>query len=513
MKSTIQPPLTSHTITPTKPEINVRSGTKVLIVDLNNFATFPTLAIGLLTASLRNAGFNTEVISPLAHNVPAAQREKKESVLDHWKRKLHLSNQPSLLLIRNSARRVRSYWRSRPHPQVLKVYAKVLETQPDIILLSSYLQHYRTVIKLGRLAKKKGIPLLLGGPVFNLKNTAEAWLNIPGLTAIVGGEVDLSLPAIVTTAIERKHLLQFNGVILPDGRRSPPAPPLRDLDSIPVPDFTDFPWDRYQVKIIPLIAGRGCQWAECVFCNDVYSVNGRMFRPRSIEMVLHEMEELARRHQTTTFFFLDLKLNSYPDLWRGIISGIQHRVPGAQWIGTVHVDSRKDNGLSSTDLRAAAASGMRRISFGLETGSQRLLDAMKKGSTVEENSRFIHDAHAAGLSVRCTMFRGFPGETAEDLELTAAFLQKHAQLIDRIRFNDLSIHEGTPLYDKVVANSGLYPEIKITRQDDINSRLHYKEKTAPTKAYKKALSKTLAIVHKINKQPIRSAARAFDGLM
>ena len=71
---------------------------------------------------------------------------------------------------------------------------------------------------------------------------------------------------------------------------------------------------------------------------------------------------------------------------------------------------------------------MRRVSFGLETGSQRLLDAMQKGSSVEANSEFIRNAHEAGLSVRCTMFKGYPGETAEDLEATADFLERHATL-------------------------------------------------------------------------------------
>ncbi len=504
---------TSPQIQTSRPISNSRIKIKALIVDLNNFSTFPTLAVGILVAAMRNAGYNAEVISPLAHDVPAAEREKKENIFDHWKRKLHLTNQPSLLWLSNTARGLRTYWKSRPHPRVIKETARSLDNQPDIILLSAYLQHYRTVVKVGHLAKKRGIPLLLGGPAFNLQKTAKAWLKVPGLTAIVGGEVDLSLPAIVTAVIEGEDLLQFNGVMLPNGKCSPPAAPLRNLDSVPVPDFTDFPWDRYRVRIIPIMAGRGCQWAECVFCSDVYSSSGRMFRPRSVELVLHEMEEQARRHQANNFLFLDLKLNSYPALWRGIIEGVQQRIPGAQWIGTIHVDTRKDNGLQSKDLRAAVASGMRRVSFGLESGSQRLLDAMKKGATVEENSRFIKDAHAAGLSIRCTMFRGFPGETAEDLELTASFLEKHAKQIDRVRFNDLSIHEGTPMYDDMIAGTNQYPEIKIARQDNINSRLRFKEISPPSKEYRKALNKTLAVVHAINKQPIRSAARAFDGLM
>lgn len=492
---------------------NSRAQTKVLIVDLNNFPTFPTLSIGILTATLRKANFETKVLLPLAHDAPAAERERRENFVDHWKRVFHLSNRSGSLWLRNSTRKIRAHWNSRPHPRVLKETKRALDDQPDILLISTYLQHYQTVFKLGCLAKKQGIPLLLGGPVFNLQKTVETWSNIPGLTAIVGAEVDLSLPDIVVAAIEGKDLLKFKGVMLPDGRCSPSAEPLRDIDSIPIPDFTDFFWDRYRIRIIPVMAGRGCQWAECVFCSDIQSVNGRMFRPRSAELVLREMEEQAKRHQTTNFLFLDLKLNSYPALWRGIIEGIQQHIPEAQWIGTVHVDIRKDNGLQDKDLRAAVAAGMRRVSFGLESGSQRLLDMMKKGATVEENSRFIRDAHAAGLSIRCTMFSGFPGETAEDLELTASFLQKHVEQIDRIRFNDFSIHEGSAMYDEIVANTNLYPEIKVVSYDNQNARLNYREITPSSKKYKQALRKTLAIVHAINKKPVRSEAREFDGLM
>ena len=154
------------------------------------------------------------------------------------------------------------------------------------------------------------------------------------------------------------------------------------------------------------------------------------------------------RHSTSNFIFLDLKLNSNPAMFRGIAEEIQAHVHGAQWVGTVHVDQRPDNGLARRDLRVAANAGMRRISFGLESGSQRLLDAMDKGASVEANSEFIRYAHEAGLSVRCTMFKGYPGETAEDLELTADFLARHAAYLDRIRYNDFSIHEGTPIYQR-----------------------------------------------------------------
>jgi radical SAM superfamily enzyme YgiQ (UPF0313 family) len=343
----------------------------------------------------------------------------------------------------------------------LREVGKALETRPDAILLSAYLQHHATVVEIGKLAQRAGVPLLLGGPAFTSNEASDHWRLVPGLRALVAAEVDLEIAAMVSALCKGEDLLRFDGVTLPDGRRSKPARPLNRLDSVPVPDFTDFPWDRYPVRIVPLMASRGCQWNKCNFCSDIISVSGRTFRTRSVESVLHEMREQARRHGTRNFLFLDLKLNSNPGLLRGIVERVQNEVRGAQWIGTVHVDQRSDNGLSRQELKSAVAAGMRRVSFGLESGSQRLLDLMDKGCTVEKNSEFIHDAHGAGLSIRCTMFKGFPGETADDLRLTVEFLERHSHLIDRIRFNDFSIPDGTPIFHAVRDNPALYPSIKL----------------------------------------------------
>lgn len=253
---------------------------KILIVDLNNFSTFPTLAIGILVASLRNAGHDVKLISPLAHDVPAAERERAERFTDHIARRIHLSTFPGIRIARNAARELRRWRNERPHRRVLHETNKALADKPAAILLSAYLQHYRTVKEIGRLAKAQGVPMLLGGPMFNLEGTSEAWRSIPGLAAIVGGEVDLNLPDIVHCLTEHGNLLQFDGVMLPDGTRSKAAPPLRELDASPVPDFTDFPWDRYRVHIVPLMASRGCQWSKCTFCSDIVSASGRSFRSR-----------------------------------------------------------------------------------------------------------------------------------------------------------------------------------------------------------------------------------------
>ena len=492
--------------------MNVQRG-RVLIVDLNNFSTFPTLAVGILVSVLRSKAFEVKLISPLAHDVPAVERERADRYSDHLMRRVHLSTWPPFRLARDGLRGMRNWWRGRPHPRVIRETAKALEARPDVILLSAYLQHYETVKAIGRVAEAAGVPVLLGGPMFNIGETAATWRSIPGLTAIVGGEVDILLPQIVMAVCSGDDLLQFEGLTLPDGRQSPPARPVKNFDAAPIPDFTDFPWDRYRVRIIPMMTGRGCQWNRCNFCSDVISASGRTFRTRGVEAVLDEMREQARRHATTNFLFLDLKLNSNPSMFRGLVEGVQRHVPGAEWIGTVHVDRRRDNGLSRAELKAAVGAGMRRVSFGLESGSQRLLDAMDKGCDVGRNEEFLRHAHEVGLSNRCTMFKGFPGECAEDLELTAQFLERNRSFIDRIRYNEFSILNGTPIDMTLRDEPTRHPNIQFLKVDHKNARVRYLNTDVGRPSYRKAKARVLRAVYEINRRPIRSSARHFDGLM
>ena len=485
---------------------------RILIVDLNNFASFPTLAIGLMTAALRERRHRVEVLCPLAYGVPAVQRERRETPVDHLKRRIHLSDAALFRSARNMLRGVHHYRLERCDPVILREVDRALERGFDAVLLSAYLQHREAVTGIAALAAARGVPVLLGGPMFNLAEVARAWRDVPGLSAVVGAEVDRDLPAIVEDLCAGRDLLVHPGVVLPDGRSSPPAAPLRGLEGLLVPDFTDFPWDRYPVRIVPVMTGRGCQWDRCLFCSDVISVSGRTFRTRRVENVLIELEEQARRHGTASFLFLDLKLNSWPDMMRGIGRGLQQTVRGAEWVGTVHVDQRRDNGLSRADLQAAVDGGMRRISFGLESGSQRLLDAMCKGSSVERNAEFIRDAHDAGLSIRCTMFKGFPGETTADMEATADFLEAHARYLDRVRFNDFTLHHGTPIWRAMQEKSGDAPLILGAPQDHA-ARTPYRPRGNAERAYRRAKARALAIVYDINRQPVRDAARQFDGLM
>jgi radical SAM superfamily enzyme YgiQ (UPF0313 family) len=111
------------------------------------------------------------------------------------------------------------------------------------------------------------------------------------------------------------------------------------------------------------------------------------------------------------------------------------------------------------------------------------------------------------------MFRGFPGERAEDLELTAEFLEAHAHLIDRVRFNKFSLIAGTPLYQAIQENPVALPGLVLDRLDARNAVAAVKPDSPIGSGYHRALSRVLREVHAINHREIRAEARVFDGLM
>ena len=113
---------------------------------------------------------------------------------------------------------------------------------------------------------------------------AREWMDIPGLSALVGGEIEPHLCELVRRVIGRESTADLPGVWSREGEAIfLNAPPLADLDRLPFPDYSQFPWSKYPNTIVPIITGRGCGWGVCTFCSDVTSTVGRTFRSRSPE--------------------------------------------------------------------------------------------------------------------------------------------------------------------------------------------------------------------------------------
>ncbi len=490
---------------------------RVLIVDLNNFARYPTLAIAYLVTPLRAAGFTVDVLSPLNIGAPPATHEKAENWQEHLLRRINHATHPMMQSLHEHLRRAHERWQARPHKPTLQAFEQQIKaTRPDIILLSAYLNHYPAVREIAARAQSLDIPVLLGGPAFTSQQTIDEWIGLHGISAIFAGEADTAICDLINDTINGKTDRAPPGLFVRSANNTASgsiAPALQNLDALPIPDFSDFPWQAYPHRIIPILTGRGCGWGVCTFCSDVITANGRGFRSRSLDNVLAEMQHQIERYNTRDFIFLDLKLNSDLTVWYGLIENFQRIAPGGRWIATVHVDGKGENGLDYDTLKRAADSGLTRISFGMETASPSLIKRMAKGTRVDRNQQFIEDAWRAGLSVRCSMMLGYPGETKDDLVLTRDFLDHNRDAFDRIRPARFKAIPGTPFETHFNKPSTDVPGVATIAWDHRYARAAYKYTTAAETGYRKVKGEILQIIHQINRKPLRDGAVQFDGLM
>lgn len=493
----------------------------VLLVDLNNFARYPTLPIGYLAAVLRQASIPVEVFAPLMVGVRGTTREARPHRLSLVTAKLnHLaatSNHRWLRRWRDRLAQRRLSGITAHQREVLDAFrARLEKSRPGAVMVSTYLMYRDACAEICAMCHERGIPVLIGGPYFVQPETIADWVRIKGLAGLVAGELETEAPVVLKTVLEGGDASRHLGVFVADEDGRPKgrvAPPRRELDQVPFPDYSDFPWTAYPNRIVPVITGRGCGWGACSFCSDVTSTAGRTFRSRSAANVLGELAEHHRRYGASRFVFTDLKLNSNLDVWRSIIGRMQETVPGGRWIGAVHAGTEADNGLSASDLRDAAGAGCARLTTGLESGSQRVADAMKKGTRLDTVAAFLQNAAAAGISTRCTMILGYPRETAEDVHASADFLAGHSREIERVSINRLQVVTGTELHHALKRSPQKFAPFDLVQEDGATAQVEHRDDVVGTRPHRKAVMRLLTEVHRINARELSPRAREFEGVM
>jgi anaerobic magnesium-protoporphyrin IX monomethyl ester cyclase len=502
-------------VSPAIPSSQPISRKKILLVDLNNEANYPTMAIGTLSTPLKQAGYEVDVFAPLAQGVKALARDQQETFIDYVVARIFYSGNSFLIWANDFIYSTYHRWRFRSNKHQLNAFRKQLDQKRyDGVMVSCYLQYYPLLVNIAAEAKRQDIPLLLGGPYFNQSKVAERWLEIDGVDIVFGGEADFIIPQLAEALITGEGLKEIQGLFRKEvtliGQQ---ANPIQLTDDLPIPDFSYFNWDNYPHRVLPVMTARGCEWGHCLFCSDVTTASTRTFRTRNLESVLKELKTQSDRYQLKTFIFFDSKLNSDLKIWYGLIQEFQQVIPSATWVASVHVDAKGENGLEADTMRKAFDSGLRRISFGLETASQQLNKRMLKGTDLDRTSQFIKDTHSAGISIRTTVILGYPGERARDVQATADFLSEHFEYLDRVKLSRFKAIPGTAFDERLEKKPHKYPSVINHRWDFQYAKAIFEYPPAREKNYRKAKSNLLKVIHRINKKPLMDNAQQFNGLM
>lgn len=234
-------------------------------------------------------------------------------------------------------------------------------------------------------------------------------------------------------------------------------PLIEDLDALPFPAWRHIDLEDYRDagKLFPfltLISGRGC-WGRCTFCQLPQVMNGRRYRPRSVEHILEEIDyDLHLFPQLREIMFEDdtLVAPANRDRLAQLCESLIRRRFRIAWSANARVD-----GADLDLLRLMKRAGCRMLCVGFEFGDQNVLDCVKKGTTVEEMRQFAENARRAGVRVHGCFMIGGPGETRETAQKT---IELACSLpIDTAQFSGVVAYPGTEYYQWAKQNGYLVP--------------------------------------------------------
>lgn len=180
-----------------------------------------------------------------------------------------------------------------------------------------------------------------------------------------------------------------------------------DLDSLPFPDYDDFNFSLYEYPNgVSIETSRGCV-AKCSFCAETHFWK---FRYHKAPRVIEEMKSQISRYGVNRFWFVDSLVNGAFTEFKRLVEGIIDNNLDIHWNSYARNDGRMDLEF----FRKIVQSGCTVLSFGVESGSQRVLDDMQKKVKVWEIESNLRDGREVGMTNHCNWIVGFPTEGKEE---------------------------------------------------------------------------------------------------
>ena len=274
--------------------------------------------------------------------------------------------------------------------------------------------------------KQVGAKVVVGGP--DPANWPDAFLD-HGADAVVVGEGEETLEELLRCWDTGGDLGAVNGIIWRRGQetvKNPPRRQLLELDAQPFParhlidvDAYLRVWRRHHGQgSVSLITARGCPF-HCTWCS--HAVYGHSHRRRSVENVADEVEWIVENYNPELLWYADDVFTIHKRWLRKYADELGRRglrVP----FETITREDRLDDKVMDT----LAEMGCYRIWVGAESGSQRILDAMKRKTDAERVIEMVHGLQKRGIQAGMFIMLGYDGEDVADLEETVAVLKRAA---------------------------------------------------------------------------------------
>jgi radical SAM superfamily enzyme YgiQ (UPF0313 family) len=321
-------------------------------------------------------------------------------------------------------------------PSILGIYANLM-TRPN-------------VVEILRAAKEAGWQTVVGGP------EPGAYVSeylAAGADAVVIGEGEITLeelvPALQSHRVDNLQLVDGIAFRSPDGSvvRTKPREQIKDIDAQPWPAresidlarYVDVWREHHGMGSVSIITARGCPY-HCRWCS--HEVFGKTHRRRKPASVADELEWLINRYHPQMAWMADDVFTIHHGWLFQYAAELKRRGVKLPF----ECISRADR-LNPEVVKTLADIGCFRVWIGSESGSQRILDAMERGVTVEQVQSAVALCRSAGIQTGMFLMWGYEGEELSDIEATV----EHVKRSDPdIFFTTVAYPiKGTPYFSEV----------------------------------------------------------------
>jgi anaerobic magnesium-protoporphyrin IX monomethyl ester cyclase len=320
--------------------------------------------------------------------------------------------------------------------------------QPDIVGITSTTERYKPALQIAKIVKEVFPKCLtaIGGHHVTFEDE-KALQDCAALDVIVRKEGEYTLLELAERVEAGKDYYDVLGTTCrKDGKivRNPDRPYIENLDELPFPARHFWPVDylkRYGTIIFNVLTSRGCSY-WCNFCIEV-RVHGQKYRVRSAKNVVDEIEFLQKTYGANYISFVDATFTVDQDRIAELCEEIINRKLKIRWVAGTRVDM-----VTKELLLKMKEAGCISMWYGVESGTQTVLDEMRKGITVEQTIKAFNWTKEVGLKPDPNVVLGFPGETKESAWKTIKFVEQLNPDYMGI-YTVATPYPGTPLYDLV----------------------------------------------------------------
>lgn len=277
----------------------------------------------------------------------------------------------------------------------------------------------------------------------------EEVLSKPSVDLVVRGEAE---PVIEQIVVNHSKGIGFKDILSCSYRDNGKVIHNRQAPLIEINLLPDIPYHLFDPKVYDMgfvISSRGCPY-NCVFCSQ-RAINGNVYRYRSTDKVINEIQTLIRLYKPSNIVFFDdiFTLNKkriYELCQEMIKNGLNTK---AEFTMVTRGDSIDDDLLRQ--LKAANFTG---LALGVETASEELMKMIDKKETVEDIVNGIELAKKYDFLVDTVFIYGLPGETRSDR--VASFRLAQSLDVAKARFNNASPYPGTRLFQIAKEENNLH---------------------------------------------------------